>query len=120
MSSSPARKLFSLRLGTKSSLAVVALLSTISIALTTFFITRQRDQLTEELRKRAFSLASNMAYNNQYAVVSRNLRDMQVSISGVKQESDIQQVYIIDLQGVIIAHEDESLIGKRVPFSARL
>jgi len=120
MPAPPARKRFSLRLGTKSSLAVVTLLSTISIALTTFFIARQRDQLTEELRKRAFSLASNLAYINQYPVLSQDLRSMQVSISGVEQESDIEQAYIIDLQGVIIAHRDSAMIGRRVPYSARL
>ncbi|MBW7996454.1 MAG: cell wall metabolism sensor histidine kinase WalK [Candidatus Glassbacteria bacterium] len=113
-------KMFSLRLGTKSIIAVIALLTTISAALTTFFVSRHSTELTEELRKRAFSLASNMAYNNQFSVVSGDLTNMLISISGVKQESDIQDAYIIDLKGVIIAHQDTSLIRKIVPFSSRL
>ncbi len=113
-------KRFSLRLGTKSIIAVITLLTTISAALTMFFITRHRAELTEELRKRAFSLASNMAYNNQFTALSEDVESMLISISGVRQESDIEDAYIIDMRGVIVADLDTSLIGARVAFSSQL
>ncbi|MFC1544773.1 ATP-binding protein [Gemmatimonadota bacterium] len=120
MASRPGESRFSLRLGTKSTLAVIALLTTISVALTTFFITRHSTEMTVELRKRAESLASNMAYNNQFSVVSDDLPSMQLSISGVKKESDIQDAYLIDLRGVIIAHLDTSMLKTRVAFRSKL
>ena len=85
MSFSFLKKALSLRLGTKSILAVIMLLSAISITLTTFFITRQKSSLTEELRKRALSLASNMAFNSQYPVLSRDIRTLQNLLAGVKK-----------------------------------
>ncbi len=113
-------KRFSLRLGTKSIIAVIALLTTISAALTTFFITRHRAELTEELRKRAFSLASNVAFNNQLTAVSEDVKNMRISISGVSQESDIEDAYFINMRGVVIAHDDTSLIGTKVAFYPQL
>ncbi len=120
MASPHGSKRFSLRLGTKSIIAVITLLTTISAALTTFFITRHRAELTEELRKRAFSLASNMAFNNQFTAVSEDVMNMRISISGVRQESDIEDAYILDMRGVIIAHRDTAIIGTRVSFNSRL
>jgi signal transduction histidine kinase len=116
MASQRGSKWFSLRLGTKSIIAVIALLTTISAALTTFFITRHRAELTEELRKRAFSLASNVAFNNQLTAVSEDVLNMRNSISGVRQESDIEDAYFINMRGVVIAHLDTSLIGTKVSF----
>ncbi len=120
MASPQGSKRFSLRLGTKSIIAVITLLTTISAALTMFFITRHRAELTEELRKRSFSLASNMAYNNQFTALSEDVESMLISISGVRQESDIEDAYIIDMRGVIVADLDTSLIGARVAFSSQL
>ena len=105
------KKISSLRLGTKSILAVILLISAISIALTTSFISRQRSSLTEELRKRAFSLASNMAFNCQYALLSRDIETLQNLLAGVKKESDILETFITDMDGIIVAHSDTLLIG---------
>jgi len=120
MSFSFLKKALSLRLGTKFILAVIMLLSAISITLTTFFITRQKSSLTEELRKRALSLASNMAFNSQYPVLSRDIRTLQNLLAGVKKESDIEEAFITDLQGRILAHSDTTKIGQQVEFAAGL
>ena len=106
------------RLGTKSILAVVLLLSTISITLTVFFVSGQKVSLTEELRKRALSLASNMAYNSQYAVLSRDITFLQTLISGVKMESDIKESFITDINGIILAHDDTTMIGQTITIPA--
>ncbi len=64
------KKPTSLRLGTKSILAVTMLLSAISITLTTSFITRQKSSLTDELHKRVLSLASNLAFESSEGIVT--------------------------------------------------
>jgi len=102
------------RLGTKSILAVVTLLAAISVSLTFFFVSRQRSSLTEELRKRALSLASNVAFNSQYAVLSRDIDNLQTLLSGVKKESDIEEAFITDMDGVIIAHKDATRMGEQI------
>jgi signal transduction histidine kinase len=114
------KKPVSLRLGTKSILAVTMLLSAISITLTTSFITRQKSSLTDELHKRVLSLASNLAFNSQYAVFLRDIKTMQNLLAGVKKESDIQEVFIVDTVGVIVAHQDTTRIGKRIESAAEL
>ncbi|MBN2289133.1 MAG: HAMP domain-containing protein [Candidatus Glassbacteria bacterium] len=111
------RKSISLHLGTKFILAVILLLSAISVTLTSFFIKRQEGSLTDELRKRAFSLASNVAFNSQYAVLSGDIKTMQNLLAGVKQEIDIREAFIIDLDGKILAHQDPDRMGKTVSFS---
>ncbi|MBN1292729.1 MAG: HAMP domain-containing protein [Candidatus Latescibacteria bacterium] len=102
------------QLGTKSILAVVFLLSAISITLTVFFVSGQKNFLSEELNKRALSLASNMAYNSQFAVLSSDITFLQTLISGVKKESDIKDAFITDIDGVILAHDDKTLIGQKI------
>lgn len=114
------KKAYNMRLGTKSILAVVMLLSAISIILTTFFINRQKSSLMEELNKRARSLASNMAFNSQYAVLSHDTRTMHNLVAGVEKESDIEDAYIVDLDGWILAHQDTSRLGEQVGFAAEL
>ena len=120
MSLSMLKKAANMRLGTKSILAVVMLLSAISIILTTFFINRQKSSLMEELSKRAHSLASNMAFNSQYAVLSHDTRNMHKLVAGVEKESDIEDAYIVDLDGWILAHQDTSRLGEQVGFAAEL
>jgi len=114
------KKAANMRLGTKSILAVVMLLSAISIILTTFFINRQKSSLMEEMSKRALSLASNMAFNSQLAVLSSDTRNLRKLIAGVKKESDIEDAYIVDLDGWILAHQDTSRLGEQVGFAAEL
>jgi len=114
------KKAINMRLGTKSTLAVVMLLSAISIILTTFFINRQKSSLMDEMSKRARSLASNMAFNSRLAVLSSDTRTLRNLIAGVKKESDIEEAYIVDLDGLILMHEDTSRVGERVDFAAKL
>jgi signal transduction histidine kinase len=105
------RKLIGSRLGIKSILAVILLLSMISITLTTFFVSRQKSSLMDELRKRGLSLASNLAFNSQYAVLSRDNRTMQNLLAGVIKESDIQRALIVDLAGSVLADCDTLGLG---------
>ncbi|MFC1613731.1 ATP-binding protein [Gemmatimonadota bacterium] len=114
------KKLSHLRLGTKSILAVILLLSAISITLTTFFISRQRSSLTDEVRKRALSLASNMSFNSQLAVLSRDMRTIQTLLAGVKKESDIVEAFITDIKGNILVHNDTTKMGLQIVFTSEL
>lgn len=106
------------QLGTKSIIAVILLLSVISFTLTTFFVSRQKSSLTEELQKRVTSLASNLAFNSQISVLSRDINTLQMLLSGVKKESDIEESFITDIDGIIIAHNDTTKIGRKIKIPA--
>lgn len=84
------------RLATKLILVVVLLLSVVSILLTTFFIKRQKKLLTDELYKRAQSLAQNLAYNSRNHLFSEDNSAILSLVSGVKEESDIENVFLAD------------------------
>lgn len=87
------------RLKAKSILAVVLLIAAISTTLTTFFVSRQRSSMMDELGKRALSLSGNLAFNSQYAVFLRDTLTLRSLVAGVLQESDIQRAVITDLKG---------------------
>lgn len=105
-------KPISSRLGAKSILAVVLLITAISATLTAFFVSRQRTSMLEELRKRTLSLSGNLAFNSQFAVISLDDQTMRNLISGVLQESEITRAIITDLHGRILADGDRDKIGE--------
>jgi len=102
------KKRFSMNLGLKASLAVITLIVIISGLFTTFFIFYQKRASMEELRKRCFSLASNLAYNSRFAVYSRDFHTLQNLVNGVKRESDIIRAMIVGLEGELLASSDSS------------
>lgn len=108
------RKSAGSKLGTKSIIAVVLLINIISITMTVFFVSSQKRFLTEELRKRALSLSSNMAYNSQLSLLSRDVNSLQTLLSGVKKESDIKDAFITDIDGMILAHNDTTRLSKKI------
>jgi len=112
------KKSASSKLGMKSIIAVILLISIISITLTTYFVIRQKNSYTVELQKRAFSLSSNLAYNSQMSVLSRDIETLQMLLPGLKKESDIEEAFITDLNGVILAHHDTLKIGQNILISA--
>ncbi|MBN1294318.1 MAG: hypothetical protein JXB48_20955, partial [Candidatus Latescibacteria bacterium] len=106
------------RLATRLILAVVLLLSAVSIILTTFFITRQEKLLTKELYKRANALAQNLAYNSRHYLLLPDRSTIQSFVTGVKEEADINNVYLTNLDGTILASTDTSQTKKIIPISA--
>jgi len=99
------------RLAAKLILVVLLLISAVSIILTAFFISRQKKILSEELYKRVHSLARNLAYNSKESLFSQKLSPLQSFVDGVQEESDIENVFIADIDGTILASTDTSHSG---------
>ncbi|MBN1293129.1 MAG: response regulator [Candidatus Latescibacteria bacterium] len=101
------------RLATKLILVVLLLISAVSTILTAFFISRQKQILSEELYKRVHALARNLSYNSGYSVywLEDNDTILQSLVSGVKEEADIEDVFIADIDGKILASTDTSYSG---------
>ena len=99
-------------LATKLILAVLLLLSSVAIVLTSFFIMRQKKLLSEELLNRTQSLAQNLAYNSRNQLFSEDNSTIQSLVYGVKEEPDIENVFLTDIGGKILAHSNTDYIGK--------
>ena len=108
----------STKLGTKSILAVVLLISIISITLTSYFVANHKKSYTVELKKRAFSLASNLANDSQWSVFSGDIKSIKMLLDGVRKESDIENAFITDNDGIILAHPDSARIGEEIDINA--
>ena len=106
------KKTVSSRLGIKSILAVMLLISIISTILTSFFILRQKKLLTNELHTRIQSIARNLAYNSRDYIFTGNTEKLYALAKGIRQEKDVLEAQIIDCNGKIIAHNNWQLIGE--------
>ena len=104
-------------LATRLILVVILLISAVSIILTLYFISRQKQILSEELYKRAHAMARNLAYNSGYNLykVKDNTAILQSLISGVNEEADIEKVIITDIDGIILASTDSSITEAAFP-----
>jgi len=106
------KKTVSSRLGVKSVLAVVLLITAISSILTSFFISRQKKLLTNELHTRVRSISKNLAYNSRDYTFTGNTEKLYALAKGVAQEKDVIEAQIIDCNGKIIAHNNWERIGE--------
>lgn len=100
------------RLGTKSILASILLISAISIILSTFFVSRQKKVLMDELHKRALSLTNSLAYNSQIPLMAQDEETILNFISGMKQEEDITDAFITWNTKWIRFHSDTTMVGE--------
>lgn len=91
-----------MRLGTKAALAAISLLVAVSASLTVFLVTYQKRSSMNQLRERSLSLASNLAYNSNYAVLARDLETLRNLVRGVRREKDIVEAMIVDMRGRLI------------------
>ena len=106
------------RLGTKIILVVVLLLCAISITLTSFFIARQKNLLTKEMRSRVHSLAQNFMYNCCKHFISTNYENIFGYTRELVKEKDIRSVCVIDSEGIIRAHNIFGIIGNKFAMPA--
>jgi len=106
------------KLGTKIIFVVVLLLSAISIALTSFFIARQKSLLTKEMQSRVKSLAQNLMNDCRKHVISNNFDNIYVYTRELVKEKDIQSVCVIDPEGIIRAHSVFGTIGSKFAMPA--
>jgi hypothetical protein len=96
----------------------VLFFSAVSILLTSFFMVYQKSLLTSELRKRVYSLAQNLAYNSSNYLYINNISITQPLVSGVEREPDIENVFLTDIGGKILASTDTSYTGKKIAIPA--
>ncbi|MEK7871252.1 MAG: methyl-accepting chemotaxis protein [Nitrospirota bacterium] len=71
-----------------------------------------RDALEDALKKRGTSLAKGLAYNSIYGVLIGDTSALDRLAKGVKEEPDVDYLIIVDKDGKVLAHSDQSEVGK--------
>ncbi|MFC1538449.1 ATP-binding protein [Candidatus Latescibacterota bacterium] len=99
------------RIGSKLILAIMLLISTISIILTLFFISQLKSSLFQELQSRSHSLGVGISLNIHPATQLSDSLLLHEYVSQVVNESDIINAMIVDSYGLVLAHNDSTRVG---------
>src|SRR5262245_43154652 len=77
----------------------------VGASLSWYLLRQTREVLTEELQKRAISLAQNLAHTSQYGVLTEDEVILHQLIEGTLQEDSVLFVLIADTTGKVLAQQ---------------
>ena len=78
----------------------------LAVGASCWYLLRQtREVLTEELQKRAISLAQNLAHTSKYGVLTEDEVILRELIEGTLQEDSVLFVLIADAEGKVLAQQ---------------
>lgn len=82
----------------------ISLLIIITSSLLTFFlILSERVRITSDLKDKGYTLARNIAYSGERAVVNNDANFLQIMLNGFKNEKDLVYVQIVNTKGIMMA-----------------
>ena len=77
----------------------------VGASLSWYLLRQSREVLTEELQKRAISLAQNLAHTSKYGVLTEDEVVLRELIEGTLQEDSVLFVLIADAEGRVLAQQ---------------
>ena len=77
----------------------------VGASLSWYLLRQTREVLTEELQKRAISLAQNLAHTSKYGVLTEDEVILRQLIEGILQEDSVLFVLIADTTGKVLAQQ---------------
>ena len=80
------------------------LILAVGASLSWYFLRQTEEVFTDELQKRALSLARNLAYNSKYGILTEDREILAELIWGILQEDSVLFVLIANAQGEALAH----------------
>jgi len=86
----------------KSILGITILVVIVAAVLSTISLNATEKNIHRELGRRGLTLASNLAYNSEYAVLTNNIGDLEKFVTGIMQQPDVAYCVIKDPNGNII------------------
>ena len=105
---------FRLPLKVKLSLLITGLV-VLAVLLVSFSLIRKQAQtLTEAVTKRGLTIASNLAGGAKSALVSNDDLTLNILVKEAMHDKDVAYVIFADEDGVVRAHSNVTMIGKRV------
>lgn len=109
-------RLPALSLGSKATLAVIALLSVMALVLGALFGYNQRRSQMDRLHEKTVSFAGNLAFNCNFALLAKDRARLDQLIAGVRLEKDVALVLVADSAGQVLASTDPSLLGTHLNY----
>lgn len=93
---------------------VVVVIATAVIGFSWFFIHHERVTIRNALLQRARGLSTNLAYNSRLPVLARDSRSLNELTTGVLQEQDVVCAMVVDKDGIILGHSDQTRVGSKI------
>lgn len=90
------------------------LILAVGASLSWYFLRQTEGVFTDELQKRALSLAKNLAYNSKYGILTEDEEILSELIKGILQEDSVLFVLITDAQGEVLAHAFKEQAGEDI------
>ncbi len=110
------KRLPALSLGAKATLAVITLLSVMALVLGALFGYYQRRSQMDRLHEKAVAFAGNLAFNCNFALLSKDRARLEQLVTGVRLEKDVVLVLVADSAGQVLASTDPPLLGTRLAY----
>jgi signal transduction histidine kinase/DNA-binding response OmpR family regulator/HAMP domain-containing protein len=95
----------------KAMLFISLMILAVGASLSWYLLRQTREVLTEELQKRAMSLAQNLAHTSVYGVLTEDQVILRELIGGILQEDSVLFVLIADAEGKVLAQQWKSQAG---------
>ena len=89
----------------KAMVFISLMILAVGVSLSWYLLRQTREVLTEELQKRAISLAQNLAHTSQYGVLTEDEVILRQLIEGTLQEDSVLFVLITDTTGKVLAQQ---------------
>ena len=89
----------------KAMVFISLMILAVGASLSWYLLRQTREVLTEELQKRAISLAQNLAHTSKYGVLTEDEVILRELIEGTLQEDSVLFVLIADAEGKVLAQQ---------------
>ena len=105
---------FRLPLKVKLSLLITGLVVLAVLLVSASLLRKQAQTLTDAVTKRGLTIASNLAGGAKSALVSNDDLTLNILVKEAMHDKDVAYVIFVDEDGVVRAHSNVSMIGKRL------
>jgi len=105
---------FRLPLKLKLSLLITGLVVLAVLLVSASLLRKQAQTLTDAVTKRGLTIASNLAGGAKSALVSNDDLTLNILVKEAMHDKDMAYVIFVDEDGVVRAHSNVSMIGKRL------
>ena len=111
---------FRLPLKVKLSLLITGLVVLAVLLVSASLLRKQAQALTEAVTKRGLTIAANLAGGGKSALVSNDDLTLNILVKEAMNDRDVAYVIFADEDGVVRAHSNVAMIGKRMTRSGSL
>ena len=111
---------FRLPLKIKLSLLITGLVVLAVLLVSASLLRKQAQTLTDAVTKRGLTIASNLAGGAKSALVSNDDLTLNILVKEAMHDKDVAYVIFVDEDGIVRAHSNVSMIGKRLTRPASL